>query len=116
MDKQVVVMPFWQGWGLLVVILFFLIALSAIAMIFAPIKLHIVRGPTQDTDIVWAPSAISQEGLKMRVEAWKEYPEYNFGFGSIAVIAFTGALCMIKFLYSLRDEEGDALQSISRQV
>ena len=67
-----------------VMVLFLVVAVLAIALAMQPVTLHI-------GDQAVAPSALTDSGLLLRADAWKEYPQYNFGLGIIAIISFAGA-------------------------
>jgi len=57
-----------------------------------------------------------KESLLQGATSWKEYPEYNIGLGSIAILAFTGSILVCGKMYRVRDGENDALQSKSSGV
>ncbi len=91
MDDKAII----KSWGT-VLALFLLIAIVAIGLIMQPVKIQIM-----DLEIM-APSAITAQGLALRAEAWKVYPEYNLGLGCIAVISFISTLFVAKTMYSIK--------------
>ncbi len=91
--------PKYHIWGMgLIMILFFTIAVSAIGLAFTPVKI-------KTSESIYAPPAVSIDGLKLRAEAWKVYPTYNIGLGLIALTAFAGAILSIAEIYSLSVKE-----------
>lgn len=80
----------------LIMVLFLIIALLSIGLIFSPVVVHIGNEAS-------APSAITLDGMMLRAEAWKEYPEYNIGLGFIAGFAFLGAIFVCRTMYLLQE-------------
>lgn len=96
--------------GFLMVLLL-AIALVSISFILSPTKVHTRVG---DYELSSAPGALSYNGLMLRVEAWKEYPQYNIGLGVVAGLSLFGAVYACRLMYSLKERQNDAPQSKSR--
>lgn len=70
-------------------VVFLIIAVASIALILSPAVNH---ARVYGQEHIAAPSALTADGMLLRVETWKTYPEYNIGLGVIAVLAFSGAV------------------------
>ena len=100
------------NWGV-VLIVFMLFAWICIWLIFTPTINHVTIG---NTDYFDAPSPLTVEGLAIRGQTWREFPNYNIGLGIIALSSFAGAIYACKVMYSLWAAEDGALQSKIRRV
>ena len=96
-----------RQWGL-VMILFIVIALTCIGLILSPMETHIrvdMWQADQGQELIYAPSALTVEGIKARAEAWRVSPGYNAGLGFVAVLSLLGAFHACRVMYALRDVE-----------
>lgn len=95
------------GWGL-TLILFIISALVCVSLIFQPVVMHAEYTDMNGKQHIYsAPRATSIEGMILRAEAWKEYPEYNIGLGFVAVLSFLGALHASRSMYQLKGAESE---------
>lgn len=92
----------------IVMVFLLVIAVVSVGLILSPAVIH-KKGV--DEEIILTPAATTFEGLQLRVDAWKEYPEYNIGLGALAALSFSGAIYVCAVMYSLRELKNDALQS-----
>lgn len=94
-------------WGAAMII-FLIIGLTCLSLIFAPIKVHTIVGGVEH---ISTPSAISATGMILRVETWKETPEYIGGLSFITFVAFLGSFHACRAMCFLNDLENETPES-----
>lgn len=82
-------------------LMFLAIALLSIWLIFTPATIHQKVG-NQET--ILAPSALTAGGMLLRVETWKEYPDYTIGLGVISGIGFIGTFLVLGGMLNEMDQ------------
>lgn len=87
------------------VVIFLAISLVCISYILTPTEVHVLLPGMERQEIVLAPSALTEDGLSLRAETWKEYPHYNIGLGIAAALGFGGALWSMAGMYAVREKE-----------
>ena len=90
----------------LALVLFLMIALIAIGLIFKPTVEHWVMGGNEYYE---APPALTQRGMAIRAEVWRQYPDYAFGHGAIALVAFGGAINIALSMAKLKEQNEDEI-------
>ena len=71
-------------------ILFLVIAVTSVWFLLSPAVNH--EKTLQGEESTSKPSGLSYNGLVLRYDAWKTYPEYNIGFGVMASLGFIGSI------------------------
>lgn len=77
------------------------IALSAIALLIMPPMVFVDTWPGDGYFI--APPATTNEGLAIRGEVWKKYPDRTAGLVAIMVMGFLSAACSAQAAYTIRE-------------
>lgn len=73
-----------------ILMIFLAIAVTSIWFLLSPAVNH--EKTLQGDDMTVKPSGLSYNGLVLRYDAWKTYPEYNIGFGVMASLGFIGSI------------------------
>ena len=97
-------------------IVFAVIALVGVKFLISPrmvtVDIEVPRIPLIGNDINTSndpviPESTTVDGLRLRGQIWKAYPDYAFGLGMIIVAAFYGVVNTAMLMYHLPKEQAD---------
>lgn len=82
----------------LTTVIFMAIAILGISFLFTGAQV-------ESKDASFAYNGLSTYGMKMKLEAWYTYPEYNIGMGVIALTAFVGVCVSSILMFKVYENE-----------
>ena len=90
----------------ILMVLFVVIFLGSLTLVFSPVTIH--ERDMMGNEIALEPSAVTTQGLLLRIEAWHVLPRYNAGMVTVGVVAVIGATIAGGLMYAVNYGPEDA--------